>query len=477
MEKVYEMVNRIRGYCRQKELLTQGDRVVIGLSGGADSVCLFLVLTELAKEWELTLVPVHVNHNLRGEEAFSDQKFCEELCRRHNMELIVDSVEVAELAKERGWTLEEAGRNARYKAFTRIKEQYGCHKIAVAHHKNDQAETVLFHLFRGSRMKGLSGMEAKNEAIIRPLLCVSRAEIETYLEEKKQDYCIDHTNLEEEYTRNLIRNRIVPLAQKLQPKVVEHVAETAEYLGQVEMLLERLTSELYEHCVEHRSAGISLRIELLQNADRILAERVIYEALCRMYGRKKDITAGLVTDCMELMKKQTGRYLTLPEGMLVKKQYGELWISRECVAVERHREEILTFPIRKKLPFGAGILSLRLENTADWGEKKLEKLHSIPKSTCTKWFDYDKIEKVVSLKTPEAEDIISLYVDGRGKRVLDVLKEAKVPKEERERLWVLAAGKQVLWIPGIRGSEAYHVSEETKYVLIANIDGGNENGT
>ena len=116
MEKEFEFRNRIRAFCRQKELFAQGDRVLLGLSGGADSVCLFLVLTALAKEWELELVPVHVNHNLRGEEALHDQQFCEDLCRTYGMELRVVSVPVAKLAKEHGWTLEEAGRNARYEA-------------------------------------------------------------------------------------------------------------------------------------------------------------------------------------------------------------------------------------------------------------------------------------------------------------------------------------------------------------------------
>ena len=155
LKKEFVLQNTISEFCRQKELLKRGDRILLGLSGGADSVCLFLVLSELAKTWELTLVPVHVNHNLRGGEAMQDQRFCEELCRRHQRELTVVSVPVAELAREHGWTLEEAGRNARYRAFGELAGQHQCNRIAVAHHKNDQAETVLFQLFRGSRVKGL----------------------------------------------------------------------------------------------------------------------------------------------------------------------------------------------------------------------------------------------------------------------------------------------------------------------------------
>lgn len=472
------MKSRITEFCRQKELLKQGDRILIGLSGGADSVCLFLVLSELAKEWDLELLPVHVNHNLRGEEAEQDRMFCERLCWRHNRELLALSVPVAELAKEQGLTLEEAGRNARYEAFRVFAEIYECDKIAVAHHKNDQAETVLFQLFRGSRVKGLSGMEAKNGNIIRPLLCVTRKEIEDYLAEKGQKYCIDRTNSEEEYTRNLIRHRMLPVAEEIQPRAVEHVADTAEYLGRVEKLLQRLTEELYSTCAADNGAeGVTLEIGPLRAAEGLLAERVVYQALCSVYGRKKDITAGLVADCMDLTEKQTGRYLTLPEGLVAKRQYDKLWIGPEIPAEDTpYRRVITDFPFRAKLPGKAGSLTLEVKNIADFGENFSEKIAGNPKSTYTKWFDYDKIERAVSLKTPEAEDTIVLYTDGRGKRVFDVLKEAKVPLSERKSLWVLAAGQEVLWIPGIRGSEGYYVTKETKRVLIATINGGKENG-
>ena len=255
MRKEIEWVNRIKEYCRQKELLLQGDRVLVGLSGGADSVCLFLVLLSLAKEWNLSLVPVHVNHNIRGEEAEADEQFCKELCRSHGMELLVVSCDVPELAKERGWSLEEAGRNARYEAFFGLAAEHSCHRIAVAHHQNDQAETVLFQMFRGSRIRGLAGMDAKNGSIIRPLLNVTRTEIENYLNTQGQSYCVDRTNYEDDYTRNKIRNRILPLAGEVQPRAVEHVAETAEYLGRVEEFLTRLTDTLFAESVTEYGAN------------------------------------------------------------------------------------------------------------------------------------------------------------------------------------------------------------------------------
>jgi len=470
MEKEYAFTNKIRAFCRQKELFARGDKVLTGLSGGADSVCLFLLLLDLAKEFNLELVPVHVNHNLRGEEALADQHFCEELCRQHGMELTVVSVPVAELAKENGWSLEEAGRNARYKAFAEIAEKQQCSKIAVAHHKDDQAETVLFQMFRGSRLKGIAGMEAKNGSLVRPLLCVTREEIEDCLKEKNQAFCIDRTNLEEEYTRNKIRHGILPVAKEVCGGAAEHVAELAEYAGEVEKLLERLTEELFGACAGiDANNNVSLEIEALRSADRLLAERVVYKALCTACGRKKDITAGFVTDCMGLCGKQTGRQVSLPAGLVAERQFDRLFIGRKQENRSSFCLEVKNFPFEILLPEMGKKLTLSVKNREELSE-------NIPKSTYTKWFDYDKIEKVISVRTAAAGDEMVVFTDGRKKKAADVFAEAKKPKEQRKNYPVLAEGNRLLWIPGIRGSEGFHITKDTKQVLVATIDGGNEDG-
>ena len=465
------MIDKIKAFCRQKELLYQGDRILLGLSGGADSTCLFLVLLELAREWNLALIPVHINHNLRGEAAKEDENFCKALCRKYGLELLVVSVEVEELVKLNGWTVEEAGRNARYEAFTQLAKEYSCNKIAVAHHKNDQAETVLFQLFRGSRIKGLSGMSAKNGEIIRPLLCMTREEIEKYLYKKNQTYCIDSTNFEEEYTRNLIRGKIIPVAKEIQPRAIEHIVETADYLQRVELYLEYQTQKLYKQTVKEKD-GVILSITELLKADSLLAERVVYKALCQAIGQKKDITAIYVQQCMDLMKKQTGKEIHLPKGKIAKRNYEEIFIGKK-EQEEVHYEEIIDFPFEVELPKGRGKLSLFLYELEEKDRNFAEKVDRIPNCTYTKWFDYDKIDSSIALKTPEKEDTIVLYTDGRKKKALDVLSNAKVSKEERMSYWILTEGNRVIWIPGIRNSEAYRVTKETKRILVATINGGN----
>ena len=467
------MIKRVEDFCRQMDLLHEGDRVIIGLSGGADSVCLFLALEALRKPWNLTLYPVHVNHNLRGEEADADQRFCEELCRQYGLELKVASLQVAELARENGWTLEEAGRNARYRVFEEYKEETGSTVIAVAHHKNDQAETVLFQLLRGSRLKGLAGMEARRGDIIRPLLCVTRKEIEEYLAKDAQSYCIDRTNEEEDYTRNKIRHGLLPVASRIQPKAVEHLAETAEYLGRVERFLESLEEELYRETVTEEADCVKLSVPELKQAEPLLAERVVYRALVRVAGQKKDITSLCVMQCMELWEKQTGRELCLPVGLRAVREYDTLRICKRMAPVEPEPVFIEKFPASVYLGDELGELQLEI---MELPQDLPGKISGIPKSNYTKWFDYDTINSDISLKTVQSQDRMILYADGRGKKVWDVLADARIPKEERGRRLVLAAGEEVLWIPGVRGSEGHRVTETTKRVLVATIDGGKRNG-
>ncbi len=193
------MVSRIRAYIRENRMIEPKDRVLAGLSGGADSVCLLFVLLELRRELDFELFCVHVNHNLRGDEAF-----VRELCRAQGVPLVCRSCRVRERAEEEGRSLEEMGRICRYEAFGEIAGEQGCSRIAVAHHADDQAETMLFHLFRGTGIRGLSGMRPVRGKVIRPLLILESKEIREWLAERGIAWCTDSTNQSEDYTRNLI---------------------------------------------------------------------------------------------------------------------------------------------------------------------------------------------------------------------------------------------------------------------------------
>ena len=201
---------RVKSFCDDNGLIEKNDSIVTGLSGGADSVFLFLYLIHIKKEYNLKLCFVHVNHGIRGSEAGNDQHFVEELCKRENVMYKVFYKDIPQMADELSMTEEEAGRVYRYECFDKMRKELGYNKIAVAHHQDDQAETVLFQLIRGSGFRGLGGMKAKNGCIIRPLLSVKKQEILDYLDESGQNYCIDSTNNDDEYARNQIRHHLIP---------------------------------------------------------------------------------------------------------------------------------------------------------------------------------------------------------------------------------------------------------------------------
>ena len=203
------MLERVRAYAEKYQMIRPGDRIVAGISGGADSVCLLFLLRELCREKGAGLFAVHVNHGLRGAEAGEDEAYVRKLCGELKVPLRVFSFDVRGRAREEHLTLEEAGRLCRYEAFEEEAERIGGTRIAVAHHAGDQAETVLFQLFRGSGLKGLAGIRPVRDNVIRPLLCTGREEIEAWLTERGIEWRTDSTNLTTDYTRNRIRGEIL----------------------------------------------------------------------------------------------------------------------------------------------------------------------------------------------------------------------------------------------------------------------------
>lgn len=225
---------RMRAYAGR--LIARQDVVLVGLSGGIDSVCLLHFLRYLAKEKHFRLAALHVNHGLRGKAALSDQRFCKKLCADLDIELICRKANVKKLAQDFKLSPEHAARKARYSVFLKTARQLGATKVALAHHLDDQAETFLLNLLRGTRAKGLAGMPlrrplGKNIEIIRPLLCITRAEAETYLQQNKLPHITDESNFDETFTRNWIRNTLLPLLETKQPQIRQHLAQMAQELA------------------------------------------------------------------------------------------------------------------------------------------------------------------------------------------------------------------------------------------------------
>lgn len=424
-------------------MVRPGDKLILGISGGADSVCLLFLLLEYSKRVSLELAAVHVNHGIRGAAAEADACYVEKLCRDNGIPFYLVQGDVRSLAAEEKCSEEDAGRRLRYRAFRETAERLHGTRIAVAHNANDRAETMLLHLFRGSGLRGLCGIEPVREDIIRPLLCLERGEIEDYLRERDIAWCTDGTNGEDEYTRNRIRHHILPYAeQEVSERVIAHMCRTAELLSETECYLRQQTKEAKEKCVGEDGIDIAVFAGL----PAVLQKRLLLEIMEEMSPTGKDISAVHVEDVLALFGKEGNRSVCLPFGIRFGRQYTK-------VIYQRFQKEEQGRPSLPELEF--------LEVFA-------KSQQEVPRNQYTKWFDYDKIKESPVVRFRRTGDYLTIS-DGRGKMIHKSLKDymvtEKIPREIREKIPVLAEGSHVLWLIGYRISEYYKVDGNTKRIL------------
>lgn len=457
------MLNQIREYIRQQHMFHKGDRVVVGVSSGADSMCLLSVLMKIQKEYSLTLFVVHVNHQIRGTEANLEEQYVHDFCVRNNIHVHCVQRNVQAIAKRIGCSVEEAGRKVRYEIFQEECDQENCHKIAIAHNMNDNAETVLFHLFRGSKIEGMSGIHSVNQKIVRPLLQTKRETIEAFLKQEGISYCTDSSNLSLDYTRNKIRNRILPyVREEINERAIEHIVSFAREMEHVSAFLNRLTDTVYPQIVNQKDNRAELNLELLKQQDPILQRSIMKRAIETVCRAKKDIEEIHVQSALELANKQTGKKISLPYHIIVQRGYTTLIVKKYENSVDSY---VSAYPLNV-----VGITEI--PNTETRFECKVmgkEGMFTIPKNCYTKCYDYDKIKDTVVIRTRQQGDFLQINKNGGTKMLKALFIDEKIPKEERDRMLLLASGSHILWIPGVRSSEAFQVDEDTTKILTVTL--------
>lgn len=470
------MLEKVIAYIEKNCLLSNGDGIVVGVSGGADSVCLLLILAELRKRFSLQLVAVHVHHGIRGEEADGDADFVKNLANKLDIDFIVKQKDVPIIAKTRGLSEEEAGRIVRYEIFDEVKKQYGFDKIAVAHNKNDCAETVLFQLFRGSGLTGISGISVKRETIIRPLLCCTREEIEKFLEESGQRFRTDRTNLLEDYSRNKIRLRVLPYVTKeINDRAIEHIVSTANMVSEAQSFIEKNVQIMYDKIVSIENGIYSIKVDELNQLDTIIQKGVIYQTITTIAKRKKDIEQKHIELVIDLTKKEVGKEINLPFGIVASRTYDKILIcnkkeqkkeKKEPQEIEFSKKELSKneLPIKKTYQFEEKKYQISLELI-----ENIDRVAEIPKNHCTKWFDYDRINNIILLRHRKSGDYLEINLSGGRKKLKDYFIDKKIPRTVRDDVWLLADGNHIIWILGDRISECYKVTEMTKNILKVSI--------
>ena len=428
-------------------MFPKGAKIIVGLSGGADSVALLHVLCNMKEAFRWEITAVHIHHGLRGEEADRDARFAEEFCRKLGVPCIVKRYDVQAEAEKRGMGEEETGRLLRYAAFQELAGEDGF--IAVAHHRKDQAETLLMRLCRGTGLKGLGGMAPVRENICRPLLFCSREEIEQYCKEHGLAWREDASNQEEKYTRNKLRLKVLPVLEEVNPKAVEHISETAELLALDEDFLEQQASACYEDAKMDAPAGeVHLNRTKLQEMHPAMKKRALRKAMAEFLSA--DVSQVQIQALEDLLENETGKSRDFLGGIRVENQYDSMVFS-----LEKEKTEGYCYA----LPVGEEIfVSEKNMTVMAWLSEKYE-----VDSEDTKCFDFDKVSGKLFCRTRKTGDFIALK-NGR-KKIKDLFIDEKVPRNERETLPLIAVGEEVLWAEELRVSENFRPDDDTKIYL------------
>lgn len=462
------MQKKVLEFMEQYHMAEEGERILAAVSGGADSICLLLILAALQKEKKYQLFVVHVEHGIRGEESKKDAEFVENFCKKHKIPCNVYHCKAEIYAKEHKMTVEEGARELRYGYFREAAETFGADKIAVAHNQNDCAETMLFHLARGTGLKGLCGILPVRENIIRPLLCVERKEIEAYLKEQGQEYCVDKTNEELEYTRNRIRHQVLPVLNEINSQAIAHMNQTAAMAMELEELVQQLTREARERYVSRTEEG-TLVLHEIQKENPVICKSLIHQVLTEQAESSRDISGVHVLEVLELLEKQVGRKVSLPYELEAERTYEGVQIRKIRTEVNekitQKAWEIIPGVTLEIPEYGYKIRTAILERNF--------KNEEIPQKMYTKWFDYDKIKGSMFLRTRQEKDYFIINAQGGRKKLKNYLIEEKIPREQRNKLLFLADETHLIWAIGYRIGEDVKVTEHTKRILEIQVDGGN----
>ena len=459
------MQEKVWKYIQEHHMVKDGDRIIAGVSGGADSVALFCLMEKFRERCLFDFCVVHVNHNLRGQEALRDAAFVRQMCRDRQVEYFEYSVDVKKTARERKLSCEEAGRILRMEAFQEQMRRWNGTKIALAHHRNDLAETMLHHLCRGSGLRGLCGILPVQGEKIRPLLCLEREEIEQYLKEQKIAYVTDSTNDTDDYTRNRIRHQVLPVLEaQANQRTVAHMAEASDKFQKIEGYLQRQAKKLLEECrrADRQPGFLDAR---LFEAEPILQEYVILLHLEQICKKRKDVTSVHVGEILSLAKKPVGKYVQIPGNYCVVRLYDGILLEKQQKKEAEEKREIFLKPDAQG-HFCEESVSLRI--FPNEGRK-------IPQKRYTKWLNYDKMSNDLCLRTRQSGDYLVVNPAGGRKKIKDYFIDSKIPRQMRDQIPLLAIGQEIVWVVGYRISEAYKVTEHTKTILEIEYKGGYKN--
>lgn len=429
-----QILSQVKEYIQQNIPLVQNDKILVGLSGGADSVALLSILKELG----YCCFAAHCHFGLRGEESDRDRNFAKQIATKLGVPYIEVKFDTLRYAAEKKISVEMACRELRYEWFETQRVALGCRYLAVAHHRDDSVETVLINLIRGTGISGLTGISSLNGAVIRPILGLSREDVENYIALSSLSYVIDSTNKESVYVRNKIRNRILPLMKEINPSVYEAIEATAVHLSETELIYREALNKKIESMVDIRDEVVYINLQKLTSETAV--RTILYEIL-KPYG----FLTSQLNDIISSFSEESGkRFFSLTHRII------------------KDRDKLIVAPLGKEDNF---LIYYPAEEMLRAEYISVEELPPFTRDKSCAYFDADKLPQNLILRHWRMGDRFLPFGMKGTQKLSDYFTTHKFSLIQKERIWLLVAGEEILWLVGERQSDKYKVTPSTKRVV------------
>lgn len=477
-EIVYmEVLDRVRADISRHGLLEAGQRVVVGVSGGPDSIVLLHILKRLQEELKILLHVAHLNHMFRGEESQADASFVQTVCQQWGIPCSIEERDVPAYAKATGLTSQVAARRVRFQFFAEVLTKVEGQRIALAHHADDQAETILMNLFRGAGLKGLSGMSPLREKLfIRPLLHVRKKEIEQYCAVENLSYRTDSSNLKTVYRRNKLRHQLIPtLEREYAPGLVHILSRMAEQIGNEDEYLDHLATAAYSEVLfSEGENGVSLDLKNVNKQPLVLVRRLLRIAWQRVYGTKQDLSFDHVERLIEELAYKGGpeKVLELPGGVRVRFSYDRLTFLKNKVSLILAKESS-PLPVPGQVNFLDSQIVAQLLDVQDL----IHPHQRLPKQLAV--LDAAKVSLPLIVRSRQEGDTFIPFGLGKQIKLKKLLIDCKVPKHLRDQIPIVVEQNtgRILWVAGIRPADGVGISENSKKLILLRLENGNDSNT
>ncbi len=446
------IINKVRETIRANGLIEEGDTIIVGASGGPDSQFLIYALMELRKEMDFTIILAHLNH-LHRKEANFDESLVEETAEKFALSFRKKAASMDAYAKKYGLSSEDAGRRLRYEFFREIQKEYPKSKIAIAHNLDDQAETVLMRIIRGTGVEGLRAMDYRNGDIIRPILDIKKAMILDYLNSEQIPYAIDKTNFTTDYTRNKLRLDIIPEIEKINPNFKESLVKLSEIATDEISISDSYIRNIYEDIiVQRKTDAISFDKEGFESQDKAIQAKLLRKSIVDIKKEIRDISKENIESFLRLTDLANGKSI-IKDDLVFLKSYKFYKMSLRKEDSQKKTGE-LTINIGEELSFGGK--RIKISSVSDFQKKHGKNIE---------YFDMDKLTFPLSVRFRKNGDKFKPIGLGHRKKIKDFFIDMKVDKEKREKIPLILSENDIIWVISFRSSEDYKLDPSTKNII------------